>query len=74
MTIRPYLWKWGKCPTWYSPMNSWPQNSGKYWKRKLSKARRRNWKQGRPWRGETEGQGLYRGFLSYQSTVNYKTY
>jgi len=44
---------------------------GRYWKRQLSKARRRNFKQGRVERGEDIG---YRGYHAYQSECNYKSW
>ena len=45
--------------------------AGRYWKRQLSKARRRNHKQGRPERGEDAG---YRGYHAYQSECNHKSW
>ena len=47
----------------------WPSvGTGRYWKRRLSKARRRAWKQGRDlW-------SPYRGQLGVEGEVNWRTW
>lgn len=45
---------------------------GRYWKRQLSKSRRRSFKQGREWRGERDG--CYRGQAAYERECNYKSW
>lgn len=65
------LEKRGYYPPWVTFGCVWnSRHEGRYWKRQLSKSRRRAWKQGRLERGETCG--LYRGSKSYESTCNYK--
>jgi hypothetical protein len=53
--------RWNKLP-WYCV--TWPrEHTGKFWKRKLSKARRRFWKTGHA-----------RGLPAIESECNYKTW
>ena len=46
------------------------RKQGRYWKRMLSKSRRRGWKQGRAERDEPYS--LYRGQRRYECECNYK--
>ena len=53
--------KWDTLPYWCT---TWPKaHIGRYWKRQLSKARRRHAKTGRPG-----------GLLHYEGMCNYKTW
>jgi hypothetical protein len=47
------------------------RKQGRFWKRMLSKSRRRSWKQGRPERGEDLS---YRGQRAYETECNYKSW
>ncbi len=65
--------KHGGYPKWVGFGNLWnTPGIGRYWKRQLSKARRRAWRQGRADRGEDIGG--YRGQHAYETECNYKSW